>query len=441
MLSSISRLAYGETLMIRSSWTDSNFYHISERFQYTIRGEICLKEKIDREILQDAVNLAFHRFPYFCARVLFHSDEFIVVPNLLPNTVISTDKPVVLGSEEVNYHLVVITCFEDQIVFHVSHCITDGAGRSPFTKTVLYYYLAKKYALKLDTEGICLAGDAMFPDECGEPISIRKLMKETPVCQYSIGEAYKLTDGCRVWNRERREYRFHIDEQKCMKICRELNATPSALLSVLLARACWKQNPHIHKNIVHNLCLDMRKSLHNEHSHLLLLASIPLIFSPSMQHFSIKELCNEAKRLINEQKQEQHVRYLCKKNILEFDKIRRIKDLKMRESVVQAHIHGREGFLSSTFILSYMGRNHMGSLAPYIKSMYTAVDAVPDDGAIIEVTSVNGRFFFTWTQDFTEECFVSFFLEELKLIGLSADEFCDRPVLTAKIKLPDTIDS
>ena len=83
----------------------------------------------------------------------------------------------------------------------------------------------------------------------------------------------------------------------------------------------------------------------------------------------------------------------------------------------------------------------MGSLAPYIKSMYTAVDAVPDDGAIIEVTSVNGRFFFTWTQDFTEECFVSFFLEELKLIGLSADEFCDRPVLTAKIKMPDTIDS
>ena len=43
----------------------ANFYAISERMHYTIRGEVDLIEDIDGECLQTAVDTAFQRFPYF----------------------------------------------------------------------------------------------------------------------------------------------------------------------------------------------------------------------------------------------------------------------------------------------------------------------------------------------------------------------------------------
>ena len=422
--------------MYQPSWVDANFYLISDDFQYTIRGEVVLEHEIDIAVLQHAVDKAFIRYPYFSVQVELWNSEYVLIPNLRPHNVICGKQQIVLGSEDVNYHLIVVSCYENRILFHVSHSITDGIGRAPFTKTVLYYYLSEKYGIELDTDGIRLAESNIMSDECGEPFPVKELMKAEPSGYRSFGYALKAADAYGIQNRQRCEYRFHTDEEKWMDLCRRLNASPNSLLSVLLARTVWKGKYQSDTDIVINLCLNMRPALLNRNSHLMLLGNIPMIYPPSWKDLTPDQLTLRTRKMIDDQKVSENVRYLCRKNILEFDKIRKMNSLKMRTSVMQSCIRGKGGFLSSTFSISYVGKNNMGSLSPYVKEMYTSVDAVPEGGAMIEITNADRKFFFTWLQDFTDDTVIRSFMQDLESFGVpvSDPEACQ--VLTPLIRLP-----
>ena len=422
--------------MNQASWTDTNFYFITEHMQYTIRGETVLDEPVDPEILQRAADTAFRRFPYFSIRLILHNNEYLLIPNLLPHIVLSGNERVVLGSPDVNYHLAVISCYDDRIVFHFSHCITDGIGRMPLTKSVLYYYLKEKKGIDLDPAGIWLADSELFPDEIGEPLPVRTILKTEPVDLCRIGDAYKPGSIFGSRKKERREFRFHVEENAFMDLCRSFCATPNVLASVLLARASWKLCPQNRKDVVTGLCVNMRPALQNQHSHLLLLADVPLSFPVSMKDQEMETLCAETRKGIDRQRQTEYIRCLCKKNILEFDRIQKIRTLEQRKKIARAFVHGPEGFLSVSYILSYVGRSDLGSLFPYIKAMYTSVDAVPDDGAIIEITTADHKFFFTVLQDFPEDDYIGELIQMLRSFGLAVSEPESGPVMTPLITLP-----
>ena len=426
--------------MNQSSWADSNFYFITDSFQYTICGEVELQEEIDSEILQKAVDTAFRRYPYFSIRLLLRNGEFVLIPNLMPHKVVVGDTPVILGSEEVNYHLVVVSCSGNRIFFHVSHCITDGIGRAPLTKTVLYYYLTEKYRIDLDPEGIYLADGHVYSDEFGEPLALREIMKAQPTYYQPIGDACKISDHYTIQNHARRKFRFCVEENDFMRLCKSYHSTPNILTSILLSQVLWEAFPAIEKDLVVNLCLNMRPALHNEHSHLMLLANIPLHFPSDRKQESLEDLSGMIRQQIDSQRQEENVRYLCRKNIEEFERIQKIRNVETRQKVVSACVHGREGFLSPTYTVSYVGRNNLKSLSPYVRAMYTEVDSIPDDGAMLEITTADGKFFFSYLQDFSDDGFVRAFMERIEANGVSVHFMEEGPLLTPRIQLPQNVE-
>ncbi len=418
-------------------YLDPNFYVVSDKMSFTIRGEVDLREPVDGEILQKAVNTAMQRYPYFCIRVVREGGELLVKPNPLPHVVLHTSDSITLGSEEVNYHLVVICYDENRIFFHVSHCVTDGAGRTPLTKTVLYYYLQEKYPDdEIESESIYLADSALFPDEETLDISIDEIMKAEPTYFRKPGPSFKLFEGGDITDHQQTEYRFRVDEKKFMAVNKSNDASPSVLVSALLTIAAWRLHPENHKNIVTNLCMNMRPALGNKHNYHPLFTTIPLICPEQMKTFSLEELCTSMRGMVILQSQEENVKYLLKNMLDAFTLIKNTPSLEEKKDIFSKAFFAENGTLSTTFIASYVGRNQMGCLSPYITAMFTTVDAIPEGGIIIEVTSADGYFYFTFMQDFSMDIYFREFIRELEELNLQPEYLGCGPIRAAKIQLP-----
>ena len=103
--------------MKETTYLDPNFYVVSDIMNYTIRGEVVLREAVDGTMLQKAVETAMKRFPYFCLRIVKQGEELVAEPNPLPHKVLHTDEKLTLGTEEVNYHIAVVSYFGNSIFF------------------------------------------------------------------------------------------------------------------------------------------------------------------------------------------------------------------------------------------------------------------------------------------------------------------------------------
>ena len=205
--------------MSKLSYYDPNFYICSEKVPYTIRGDVELFDDVDADCLTGAVLRAVKRFPYFRVQVIIENEEYIVVPNERPFPVFESDRQVILGSPDVNYHLAAVTYSGKHIYFNFSHNITDGCGRAPFTMAVLYYYVTQKYNVDIDPKGFYLEDTPFFDDELGCPVADEEKMMAADGRYFRhSGSGYKLSESGRIKDPTRCEYRFKCPENEYIYI-------------------------------------------------------------------------------------------------------------------------------------------------------------------------------------------------------------------------------
>ena len=111
----------------------------------TIRTGIELTEPVDRQALEYAARRAAEKFPYFAVKMARRGSEYVLEPNCRPFVISPEGRCVTLGSEESNGHLFAFAYDGNRIFVDTSHFVTDGTGKFPFIKTVLYYYLSAVY--------------------------------------------------------------------------------------------------------------------------------------------------------------------------------------------------------------------------------------------------------------------------------------------------------
>ena len=425
--------------MGKATFSDPNFYLVSDSFQYTIRGEMQLEEEIDGKLLEAAVQTAFQRYPYFSVQLICEDNEYLLVPNDRPHNILHTNEQITIGSSDVNYHLFVISYYGKSVFFNVSHCITDGTGRAPLAKTILYYYLTAKYQIDLDTEGINLAGSELFPDETGLPLPEAEFLSAESTFYTPVFNAFRLSDHPSVSDQKRVEYRFSVKESELMAVCRSIGASPASIASAWLAEIAWEQNPDTDQNIIVDMCVNMRPGLNNQHSYMRLLSCIPMTYAPEQRSLDLAGLTKTTRSMIKSQSQPENIRYLYKQSYKVVNKILKMKSLSMKQKIMDACIRGPEGFLSSTFIESYVGRNNLGSLSPYIKAVFTTVDAIPTGGAMLEITSANDQLFFAFMQDFSSDVYLNALIRKIEQSGISVSRLGKGPVKAPRIQMPEAL--
>ncbi len=136
--------------------------------------EITLSEPIRGEFLQQAVDKALVRLPYYRSAFVRKKGLYYYADNDLPLLVAESEQPRVIGGKITNYHMVDVTYWKDKISFAMFHGLCDGLGFNRFIEAVLYHYVCFKDGRVYNDEGIYTDKIPYDPAETADIHSMRR---------------------------------------------------------------------------------------------------------------------------------------------------------------------------------------------------------------------------------------------------------------------------
>ena len=99
--------------MIRLTMGDAlHVYGSVGRVSYSVRLCIRMDEKVDGEILANALKSTEKRYPYLCVRLRQNDAEYYYEENESPVCLFNTSDRITLNSADTNYHVWAV-CFND----------------------------------------------------------------------------------------------------------------------------------------------------------------------------------------------------------------------------------------------------------------------------------------------------------------------------------------
>ena len=157
-------------------------YQSEKYFTHTVRIHVRMKDEVDINVLDKAVNAAIKRYPYFAVRVTVDKDGgYILVPNEKKIVVMPTsEKLPMIGSSRINDHLLFVDYSGKDIFFNISHTMCGGRGLQPWVMTNVYEYVKEKYKVEPLAPDIRKPDSDFLPGETEEP-TMDMLTTEEPI--------------------------------------------------------------------------------------------------------------------------------------------------------------------------------------------------------------------------------------------------------------------
>lgn len=118
------------------------------------RQSVTLREKVDPEVLQSALDVTVQRFPTIAARLRkgvfwYYLHQVKQAPELSPEY----SYPLVYMSQEEMRHCALrVIAYGDRIAVEFFHSLTDGTGAMIFLKSLTAEYLEQKYGIAVPAE-------------------------------------------------------------------------------------------------------------------------------------------------------------------------------------------------------------------------------------------------------------------------------------------------
>lgn len=378
---------------------------------------VTLTEPVNCDALKEAVERLRDRFPYFYVRAKLEGNNLIVVPNDLPVVIRDTWDPILLCSEEANYHLLSFKFEGNRLTAEISHSITDGAGFLPYFKSVLYYYLSTVTGQKLDPSGFRLLGDRIPEAETGNPFADLDLdSAEEPLYQKPpVTDYFRLGNPEEVGKRECTAFYLRFHEEQIMQYCKENDGSPNVLFSVLLAKAAMRYDPADERTVSCLISVDMKAQLGNFENYRMFIDTAYVDMPKEQADYDISKACTKARGQLILQAQPENVMYTLKTRKAGYEKMEQMP-LQMCVDVLKPAL----GAHRASFCVSYANSRSFGSLDPYIREVYLLSEPSVTD-VMVELSCINHNFFAMFGQPFSSEDFFRAFLAELDDAGIPYD--------------------
>ena len=369
---------------------------------------VSLDESVNGEVLQSVIEELRVRFPYFYVRAVCKESDVITVPNPLPMTVRNTWEPIRLNSRESNYHLAAWKYEGHRLAFEIPHALTDGDGVLPYIKSTLFLYLSRTTGQTFDPAGFRLPGDVIPESETGNPF--RELDvdgAETPLYRKKpVPDFFRLVRGNPV---DKRVFYLKFPEEQVMMYCRDKDASPNVLFSVLLAKAARRYDPDSEKPITVCVVTDQKAILGNLDNYRLFVGSTLLVFPKDMDLKDISLTCTMIHGQLILQTQPENTLW-------------EIKQIKQMLPVPPSDT------AQASICVSYPKSRSFGPLDPYVKGLYLVTSLSKITDILCEVTCINHSFFLSFLQPFSSTRYFESFLEELRLEGIAHEVLFSEPL-------------
>ena len=126
----------------------------NRNYSSIFRLSVILKEKVEPEILQKALEVALQKYKVFKVKLKHGLFWYYFEENKeWPIVSIENEYPFKkINTKENNNYLFKVTYFEEKINIDFFHALTDGNGGSEFLKEIIYRYLELKYPKDFDVD-------------------------------------------------------------------------------------------------------------------------------------------------------------------------------------------------------------------------------------------------------------------------------------------------
>ncbi|MBR1622616.1 MAG: hypothetical protein IJ675_01715 [Pseudobutyrivibrio sp.] len=371
-------------------------YEYSDKIPYSLRVKVRLDEVVDADILSKTARKAFTRFPYYNVQVgVDGGDNYTLEPNNRPLAVFPEgNRRVVLGSDEVNGHLFVITYKDDSIWFSCSHSICGGFGIMFWVKTTLYLYLCERYDdinaptdLRLPGTPITME-ESFFPDATTLP-------KDEPIynynggdCNIALGRILKYIFN--PFSKDNYFYEIDIPSSEFMDYAKSIDASPNTLICAMMYKALLKFYKNKYKgdiSISGRIAADYRDDIGANQSYRDFVRLIHVKFDPYMSMESLEKLNLVARGAVIKQNQPE----------LGFDRFRKLEQahrgIDRQPTLKQKKKYAKENSTfrndpRDAFTISYVGELNLGEMEKHIKGIYT----ITDGDFMLEVNALKDKF-------------------------------------------------
>ncbi len=350
-----------------------------------------LTEEIDGELLKEAALELRERFAYFYVRAKIEDNDIVVVPNPLPMTVRNTWAPIELASKEANYHLAAIKYEGNRICLEMNHALSDGAGVSPFFKSLLFVYLSKKTGVSFPVQGFRLPGSEAPLSETGDPFAA----VDTDSVQGPLYEKKPTADFYRLPSRTGEAdhiYYLKMPVSAVMKYCKENDGSPNVLMAVLIARAIRRVDPISEKTVTVSVAIDHKSMLGNSENYRMFANAYELDFPKKRQLDDIMKLCTMTRGQLMLQAQPENSAWYIKTRKMGFEKMKAMP-LQMKLDILPKAASASRWTAS----VSYVNSRSFGPLDPYIKELYNLAEVRSID-VVCEIACINNSFFVAFAQ-------------------------------------------
>ena len=412
------------------SYIDPVLYASTPATPNTMGVTVTLTEPVDTQILGEAVEQVRERFPYFYVRPQIEGAHLVLVPNELPMVVRDTWEPTLLLSTKTNYHVASWKCEGRRLAVEALHVISDGAGFLPYVKSVLFCYLSKRYGIDFDPTGFKLPGDAIPPSEIGNPFPEEQIDAiEAPFYRKPEFKRFaQIEEPDAPW----RAFCIKLPVDEVMRYCGELDASPNALVCVLLARAVHKIQPQNDKVILGGVAINQKAILGNYDNYRGFSDLVYVDYKPDNLDKDLSLLCTVTRGQIMLQAQPENALFALKKMKEGLSGLLKIPSIGLKMLAIWPTASRRR----TTFTLSYANSRSFGPLDPYIEELYYLTE--PSTSAVMcEIACINQAFFLHFEQRFESEALLNAFLDEMRSVGIQPELLRREDYRTSSVRYDD----
>ena len=396
-------------------------YQSEKYFAHSVRIHVRMKDEVDMNVLDKAVNSSIKRYPYFAVKVTVDEDGgYILVPNDRKIVVMPTsEKMPMLGSSSVNDHLLFVDCSGKDIFFNISHTMCGGRGFQPWVMTNVYEYVREKYNVEPYAPEIRKPDSDLLPGETDEP-EMDMLTAEEPIYKRKIKKAPVLgldyLKGVFIPIKRDPNYTVvTIDQKDFLKAAKVNDSSVLSLFFVLFAKTLDRVFHEKNRVIVGEAAHNPRESVGLPNTHCDFLSHVYVNYDRDSLNGDLEKLGTRTRGQIILQTDPTVSHAQVKKLFELYEEIDKVHGLKAKRKYMAKHslATGKDAQHGS-FIANYTGLSDWGELANYVEWFVYVIEG----HFTIEITAMADKIFIGFMQVIKTNKYIDLFREELDKIGI-----------------------
>ena len=410
----------------------SQFYGRARKRSYIV--EVTLSEAIRGELLQQAVDKALERLPYYRSTFVRKKGLYYYADNDLPFLVAESREPRVIGGETTNYHMLDVTWWENTISFAMFHGLCDGLGLNRFIEAVLYHYVCLKDGKEYSDEGIYTEKIPYDPAERADIHAERRKANVKRLKELMGNEKrFRLPELRSSTVEKMYSLPLKVKTEDFLGWCKANGASPAAAAAAIMTQAIARENDIREGVIMSVVPTSLRKTLHVEKTFKNCYGALFLPATPEeVRTLSTAELAAKLRTALKEQANGELAKLVCAgmNTIIHLGAKMPTYGLKTKLLAMS------ENKPQDTFYVDYVGGLRCNDYADQITDV-RYLNAPHGNGAsFVLMSETAGYFHFTFTQTVASDRYYLAFAAILDELGIPCEKLPCESYLNPVVELP-----